>query len=109
MFEYASFAVRNPSWVTANMRKQWSVRKALLAYRKLNPVCAATGKTNNLQVHHVVPVSVRPDLAGDPANMIVLHKDAHLILGHAGDYKSYVTNVRQLCAGMKVQRTVAAE
>lgn len=109
MFEYAAFVARNPAYVTKNARQQWDVRKTLLAYRKANPVCAATGKTKNLQVHHVLPVSVRPDLAGNPANMITLERSAHLILGHGGNYKSYVPDVRDLCKLIEIQHTVAAQ
>lgn len=108
MFEYASFVVRNPSYVTKNARKQWAVRKALLTHRKNHPVCEATGKTTRLQVHHLIPVSVRPDLAGQSSNLITLERDAHLVIGHAGDYKAYVTNVRELCTSMRIQRTKAA-
>jgi len=108
MFEYASFVVRNPSYVTRNARKQWKVRKALLTHRKKSPVCEATGKTDRLEVHHLIPVSIAPDLAGEPANLITLNKHAHLVIGHAGNYKRYVTNVREVCATMRVQRTMAA-
>lgn len=108
MFEYASFVVRNPSYVTANARKQWSVRKALLAHRKNNPVCAATGKTKGLEVHHIIPVSVRADLAGVASNMITLERRAHLHDGHAGNYKSYVANLLEVIATRRIQRTIGA-
>lgn len=107
MFEYASFVMRNPSYVTRNTRKQWAVRKALLNHRKQYPVCEATGKTTKLEVHHLFPVSVKPELAGEPGNLITLHKDAHLVIGHGGNYKNFVTNVREVCATIRIQRTVA--
>ena len=105
MFEYASFVTRNPGYVIKHAREQYAVRKAILAHRKNNPVCAATGLTNRLEVHHLLPVSVRPDLAADSTNLITLHKHAHLIIGHGGNYKSYVTNVKEVCASIKIQRT----
>lgn len=109
MFEYAGFVMRNPSYVTRNVRKQWAVRKALLNHRKNNPVCAATGSTKRLEVHHLLPVSVRPELAGDPTNLITLERKVHLVIGHAGNYKNYVTNVPQVCATLRIQKTVGAE
>lgn len=108
MFEYAAFVIRNPSYVTRNARKQWSVRKALLAHRKAHPVCEATGSTKRLEVHHLLPVSVRPDLADAASNLITLERKAHLVVGHAGNYKNYVSNVGEVCATMRIQRTVAA-
>lgn len=108
MFEYASFVMRNPSFVTKNVRKQWSVRKALLAHRKQNPVCAATGATTRLEVHHNIPVSVAPELADAPENLTTLTKWAHFAIGHACDYKAYVANVVEVCESMQIQRTKSA-
>ncbi len=108
MFEYASFVMRNPAFVTKNMRRQYSVRKALLTHRKKNPVCEATGSTRRLEVHHIVPVSVNPTLADWPSNLITLEKKAHLVIGHGGNYKNYVKNVAEVCATIRIQRTVAS-
>jgi 5-methylcytosine-specific restriction endonuclease McrA len=108
MFEYASFAIRNPSYVTKNARKQPEVRRAMLKYRKENPVCAATGATKNLHVHHKLPVSVAPQLAGVESNFITLESKAHLIVGHAGNYRNYVPNVDEVCRTIRIQRTQSA-
>lgn len=108
MFEYAAFVVRNPSYVTRNARKQWAVRKALLTHRKKYPICVATGRTTGLQVHHVVPVSVDPSMAADPLNLITLERKAHLVIGHAGNYKNYVKNVAYVCHVIDVVRTRAS-
>ena len=83
-FEFASFVTRNPKHITKHWRKAWSTRKALLTHRKAFPVCAYTGSTKDLQVHHIIPVSVRPDLAGDPDNLITLTRRAHWLIGHGG-------------------------
>lgn len=108
MFEYAAFVVRNPAWVTKNMRRQGRVRRAMLAHKANNPVCAATGKTRNLHVHHIVPVSVSATLAARPSNLITLERKAHLVIGHGGNYKSYVANVVDICRMMRIQRTRGA-
>jgi len=109
--EYAQFAMRNPAYVTKNVRAQYKVRKAMLAYRKANPVCEATGLKKGLQVHHIYPVATHPHLAADPENLITLEKLAHRVLGHCGNYKNSVPNIREVIATMKrtmiVVKTVA--
>jgi len=93
-FEYASFATRNPAHVTKHWRKQWSTRKALLAHKKANPACALTGDTRKTQVHHRVPVSISPERAGDPTNLVTLRKDVHWLIGHGGrNWKNYTRDI----------------
>lgn len=89
MFAYASFAMRNPTHVTKHWRDQWATRKALLAHRKENPVCALTGSTKNLQVHHIIPVSIDPTLAADSSNLITLTRDVHFVVAHGGNWKNF--------------------
>ena len=67
-------------------------------YRKQHPVCEITGSNKNVQVHHIVPVWARPDLASDPNNFISLSTSAniHLIFGHDGNYSDrYVQNIKE--------------
>lgn len=109
MFEYASFAVRNPSHVTKHWRTQYKTRKALLEYRKANPVCEITGLTKSLQVHHLIPVSIRPDLAADPSNLMTLTKNAHLIVGHLGNWKNFNPHARTLGALLSDSVVVTSE
>jgi hypothetical protein len=71
-------------------------------YRKAHPTCEATGRTP-VEVHHIKPVELFPELAADPSNFISLYARAgHLVIGHAGDWKDYVENVREIAAAMKV-------
>jgi hypothetical protein len=69
---------------------QWpSVRKAHL---KANPVCAACGSSSFLQVHHIKPFHIEPNLELDPTNLITLcmsKNECHLTLGHGDDFKAY--------------------
>jgi len=85
----------------------------MLAYRKEHPVCEATGATKRLEVHHIYPVATHPHLAADPDNLITLEKLAHRVLGHCGNYKNSVPNIREVIAVMKstmiVVETVAHE
>jgi len=111
MLDFIRFAIRNPSYVTRNARKSWDTRKAMDAYREKpgNDCCAYCGRDQGLHVHHIVPVSVAPELAADPTNFIMLcGKGCHLVIGHEGHYGGrYVENVRELCQAQKVVRVVS--
>ncbi|HLI71704.1 MAG TPA: HNH endonuclease [Ktedonobacteraceae bacterium] len=64
------------------------------------PACRACGhRGQGLQVHHIKPFHLHPDLELDPDNLITLcelkGRDHHLLLGHLDDWESYNPNVRQ--------------
>src|SRR5574343_732898 len=67
---------------------QW--KKFVEDYEKVEPkVCAATGRKDDVELHHIFPVHVHPERELDRDNVIWLHRDAHFMLGHLGDWKSY--------------------
>lgn len=75
----------------------WSAtQKAFIA---INNVCAATGKKGTLldplQVHHVKPFHLNPELELDPNNLITLRRSIHLWLAHLGSWSSYNLNIRE--------------
>lgn len=73
------YAVRSPKWS--------SVRKKHL---NNNGTCAVCGRTKKLEVHHIRPVHLFPDLELDPSNLITLCADpCHLMFGHLMDFKSW--------------------
>lgn len=62
------------------------------------PACVACGyRGRGLQVHHIRPFHLFPDLELDPQNLITLceikGRDHHLLLGHLDDWESYNLNV----------------
>ncbi len=58
-------------------------RSVRAEHLKSNPACAACGRKKDLEVHHLLPVHVRPDLELDPGNLITLCADpCHLVHGH---------------------------
>jgi 5-methylcytosine-specific restriction endonuclease McrA len=64
------------------------------------PSCAACGhRGKGLQVHHIKPFHLHPDLELDPGNLITLceikGRDHHLLLGHLDEWESYNVNVRE--------------
>jgi 5-methylcytosine-specific restriction endonuclease McrA len=68
--------------------------------------CECCGKSPSmlkrfrLQVHHIKPFHVWPELELDPENLIVLcsNPSCHLDKGHLGDFRSWNESVRRDCA-----------
>lgn len=54
---------------------------------RLHPRCEACGSAYNLNVHHVEPFHLRPDLELEPINLITLCRDCHFRIGHDPDGK----------------------
>jgi len=98
-----NFFFRHPAYCVKNPRKAYATTKAMRAHRKAHPTCAFTGRTP-VHVHHIEPIQFAPDRAADPANFISLYPKAHLVVGHGGDWKQYVANVRALCAQAAIGR-----
>ena len=72
---------------------QWpSVRKAHL---EDFPTCAVCGGTKDLEVHHIRPFHLHPDLELNPNNLVTLCEskkagvNCHLWFGHLGNFKSF--------------------
>ena len=71
--------------------KEWNlVRKNHLAWC---PGCAACNSRDKLEVHHIVPFAVDPNLELCTTNLITLCAHCHLVIGHLRDYKIYNDNV----------------
>ena len=77
-----------------------------------HPGCAACGRTDSVQVHHILPLAAcmalgRLELELDPRNLItlcesaggILTDDHHLYLGHLGGFHLFNPEVRADAAG----------
>ncbi len=59
------------------------------------------GGTKKVEVHHIQPFHIRPDLELDPSNLLTLCEakrygvNCHLAWGHAGDYRAVNTDVER--------------
>lgn len=71
---YGAAKPRSPKW-PALQRK----------HLKLHPKCEACGTTLGMNVHHVKPFHLYPDLELDPKNLITLCRDHHFSIGHDPD------------------------
>lgn len=74
----------------------WSrVRKEHL---ENNPNCAACGRNKKIEVHHIKPFHLYPELELNPDNLISLCDDpCHFVFGHLMNYRSWNENVVEDC------------
>ena len=58
------------------------------------PTCAVCGGSETIEVHHIKPFHLHPDLELEPLNLITLCEskkngiNCHLAVGHIGNFKS---------------------
>jgi len=66
-----------------------------------NPLCAVCGGKEHLEVHHIRPFHLHPNLELDPSNLITLCEsksngvNCHLLFGHLGNFKSFNVEVQK--------------
>lgn len=76
---------------------QW--RRVRAEHLKKEPVCQACGRSRELDVHHVIPVSFDPNKELDPNNLITLcSSPCHIVFGHFMNYHCYNKDVRKMVA-----------
>jgi len=80
---------RSPKW-----------RKIRLAHLKDHPFCVVCESTKNLEVHHIIPFHVDPNLEPDRGNLMTLCENkkygtnCHILWGHLGNFRRYNQEVR---------------
>jgi 5-methylcytosine-specific restriction endonuclease McrA len=62
---------------------EWSAVRA--AHVKRHPACLACGSVEQLNVHHIEPFHLRPDLELEPSNLVTLCREHHFRIGHDPD------------------------
>jgi 5-methylcytosine-specific restriction enzyme A len=83
----------------AKRSDRWpTIRKHFLAK---NPACVICGATKGkIEVHHIKPFHLHPQLELEPSNFITLCENmkdgvsCHLLFGHLGNFKSFNVNVK---------------
>lgn len=80
-----------------NRSSKWpEVRKAHL---KENPECAVCGSKTSVEVHHIKPFHIAPELELESTNLISLCEskkygvNCHLFFGHLGNYRAENLNI----------------
>jgi hypothetical protein len=65
-------------------------------FKQAHPCCEICGSNKNLQVHHIKPFHLYPELELEESNLISLCmslKECHLKIAHGGSFKSYNPNL----------------
>ena len=92
-------SLRSSHWET--------VRKHFL---KAHPACAACGIVDDLQVHHIKPFHLHPELELDTTNLVVLcentDNNCHFVIGHHRNWKSENPNVLAEAANKLLSRGI---
>ena len=83
--------------LSAKRSDKWEEVRA--NYLKLHPSCAVCGGLDKLEVHHIHPFHLHPELELEESNLITLCEYGddglicHLAIGHLGNYKSFNVDV----------------
>jgi len=67
-------------------------------FREGHSTCAACGSKKRLNVHHIRPFHMFPELELDPTNLITLcmsTTECHFRLGHLSNWHAYNGNIRE--------------
>ena len=59
--------------------------------------CSFCSSKVNLNRHHVIPQLAAPDKRDDPANLIVLCRSCHQVVGHKNNWKKFNPYVADIC------------
>jgi hypothetical protein len=94
----SAHGVHPPKKIELSRSPEWP--RVAMEHRLREPACVACGyKGKHLQVHHIKPFHLHPQLELDPHNLITLcearGRDHHLLLGHLDAWNSYNEHIRE--------------
>ena len=109
---FGLFRKTDPGLVAAGVPRSGKWPKFRAAHLKANPTCEACGQRDSLEVHHIQPFHLRPDLELDPANLMTLCGDpCHIVHGHLMAWGRYSptarTDVRTFRGNLEAARIAA--
>lgn len=97
IIEHLSDVAQGKTSISKPRSSKWpSVRKKHL---ESNPACAVCGGTEKVEVHHVRPFHLHPELELDLSNLVTLCEsgkggmNCHLAIGHLGSFKSFNADI----------------
>lgn len=71
--------------------------KTRMAHLRKEPACAACGTLEDLEVHHIAPFHLHPELELEDSNLITLCEkpghDCHFVFGHFHNWHLFNPNV----------------
>jgi 5-methylcytosine-specific restriction endonuclease McrA len=80
----------------ATIKRSDEWEKLKRQFKKMHPKCAVCGTTKQLEVHHIKPVHIFPELELELTNLLMLCEgdtNCHLMFGHLKNYKKYNSTV----------------
>lgn len=83
--------------MAANRSPHWSTTRK--NHLKNEDKCVVCGSVDKLNVHHIKPFHLHPELELEPSNLITLCEsnhhgvNCHLLFGHLGNFKNINPNV----------------
>lgn len=77
---------------TGQRSSQW--HKVRTAHLAAEPWCALCGTEDDLEVHHLVPFHVAPELELAETNLCTLCRHCHLEAGHLGNFTNSFPELR---------------
>ena len=80
---------------------KWPAVRA--AHLKREPCCQLCGTTDNVEVHHIQPVHLFPELELGESNMLSLCRPHHFLFGHYLLWSSYNPQCREDCADWRLK------
>lgn len=99
LIEHIAGVIKGKHPASAKRSSHWSSVRAQHLVKQ--PKCAVCGGAEKLQVHHIHPFHLHPELELDPDNLITLCEsgpgklNCHIIFGHLGNFRSYNPDVEQ--------------
>lgn len=95
-------ADEEPCYGSTPRSPEWSRERA--AFIRDNPRCCITGDTKDVDVHHVKPFHLYPELELVRSNLRTIRRDLHLLIGHSGDWSAFNENFDEDVALMRRRR-----
>ena len=98
MFKHLIDAAKGKHPLTAKRSGHWATVRKL--HLEKCPSCQVCGGTEKLEVHHIQPFHLNPDLELHPENLVTLCEsgkgglNCHLAFGHLGNFKQFNPEVQ---------------
>jgi len=91
------------------MHSEYRWRKTRKEHLKHEDCCQMCGILRDLEVHHIEPWHLAPELRYEPSNLITLCRECHFRFGHWLNWHSFNPGIRELCDYAQNQRKSGGE
>jgi 5-methylcytosine-specific restriction endonuclease McrA len=92
-------------WAIEGRSSKWASLRA--TFLKDNPRCESCDSDSSLEVHHIKPFHIHPELELDQSNLLTLCKHCHLVIGHLRDYKLFNRDLPRMAFDFKNRKYAA--